>query len=119
MEPLRKVEYAVRFAAALSAWWLLLAIPVVVLFGAWIYRRQSRTVAPWNAWGLTLLRALIFAVAVFLAFRPSLIRREISTYIGRLVFLLDDSGSMGIKDPALPEQESDRKSTRLNSSHRT
>jgi hypothetical protein len=105
MEPLRTVEYAVRFAAALSAWWLLLAVPVVALLGVAIYRRQARTIAWGNAWGLTLLRAVILVAVVVLAFRPSLIRRETATYPGRLLLVLDDSASMGIRDPALPEDE--------------
>lgn len=103
MEPLRTVEFALRFAAAWSAWWLVPAVPLVVVLGAAIYRRQSRAIGPGHAWGLTVLRAVIMAAAVVLAFRPSLVRRDIATYPGRLLLLLDDSASMGIRDPALPE----------------
>ncbi|MEI8354463.1 MAG: hypothetical protein WCG22_08165, partial [Lentisphaerota bacterium] len=103
MEALRTVEYAVRFAAAWSAWWLLPAVLLVVLLGVVIYRRQSRSIARGHAWGLTLLRALILTAVVVLAFRPSLVRRETATYPGRLLLVLDDSASMGLHDPALPE----------------
>jgi cbb3-type cytochrome oxidase subunit 3 len=105
MEPLRTVEYAVRFAASLSAWWLLLAVPVVVLLGSWLYRLQARGASLGNVWGLTVLRTLILVGVVVLAFRPSLIRRNIVTYPARLLMVLDDSASMGIPDPALPEAE--------------
>ncbi len=94
-----------RFAAALSAWWLLLAVPLVVLLAVMLYRRQSRAITPGHAWGLTLLRAIILTVVVVLAFRPSLIRRDIATFPGRMLLVLDDSASMGIHDRALTEDE--------------
>jgi len=103
MDPIRTVEYAIRFAASWSAWWLLLAVPLAALLGVALYRRQSRGIAWGHAWGLALLRAVILAGVVVLAFRPSLIRRETATYPGRLLLVLDDSASMGIHDPALPE----------------
>ncbi|MFZ4395323.1 MAG: hypothetical protein ACOYOU_06810 [Kiritimatiellia bacterium] len=105
MEPLRTVEFALRFAATWSAWWLLLALPLVVLVSVALYRIQSRVIAWGHAWGLTLLRVVIMAAVVFLAFRPSLIRRDTATFPGRLLVVLDDSASMGIHDPALPEAD--------------
>ncbi len=105
MEPIRRIEYAMRFASGLSPWWLLPAVPVVVLLTVWIYRRQTRQIATGHAWGLTALRALVLALAVFLAFRPSLIRRDIATFPGRLLLVLDDSASMAVHDPELPEEE--------------
>ncbi|MEI6210394.1 MAG: hypothetical protein WCR06_02085 [bacterium] len=105
MEPLRTVEFALRFAATWSAWWLLLALPLVVLVCVALYRIQSRVIAWGHAWGLTLLRVVIMAAVVFLAFRPSLIRRDTATFPGRLLVVLDDSASMGIHDPALPEAD--------------
>lgn len=108
MDPLQKVEFAVSFAASLSAWWLLLAVPVVTGLAALFYIRQSRDVARGHAIGLTILRVLIMLAVLFLAFRPSLIRRVTSTYPGRLLFVLDDSGSMGVPDPALPDRDAAR-----------
>ena len=105
MEPLRTVRFAVRFAAALSAWWLLAAIPLVVGLGIFIYRRQSRSVAAGHARGLTALRALTLALGVFLAFRPSLVRRDTATYPARLLVVLDDSASLSVVDPALPVED--------------
>ncbi|MBM4163334.1 MAG: hypothetical protein FJ222_02685 [Lentisphaerae bacterium] len=105
MEALRTVEYAVRFAAAWSAGWLVPAVPLVAWLGVEIYRRQSRAIARGHAWGLIGLRVVILISVVVLAFRPSLIRRETSTYPGRLLLILDDSASMGVADPALPEGE--------------
>ncbi len=83
----------------------MLAIPIAVALCVVLYRRQSRTIAWGHAWGLTLLRIIIVVSVVILAFRPSLIRRDTSTYLGRLLVVLDDSASMGIADPALPEED--------------
>jgi hypothetical protein len=105
MDVLRTVEYAVRFAAAWSAWWLVPAVPLVAWLGAEIYRRQSRAIVRGHAWGLILLRMIILVSVVVLVFRPSLIRRETSTYPGRLLMILDDSASMGIVDSTLPDGE--------------
>jgi hypothetical protein len=105
MEPLRTIDFVIRFAAAWSAWWLLLAIPLVVALCVVLYRRQSRTIAWGHAWGLTILRIIIMVGVVFLAFRPSLIRRDTTTYLGRMLVVLDDSASMGIADPNLPVDE--------------
>lgn len=105
MEPIRTVEYALRFASTLSPWWLLLALPVVMALGVWLYRRQSRGIAAGHSWGLTVLRTVILLAIVVLAFRPSLVRRNIATYPGRFLVVLDDSASMGIHDPLLPEDE--------------
>ena len=105
MQPIRTVEYALRFASTISPWWLLLALPVVLVLGVWLYRRQSRGIAAGHSWGLTTLRTAILLAVVVLAFRPSLVRRNIATYPGRLLVLLDDYGSMGIPDPALPDDE--------------
>jgi len=94
-----------RFAAAWSAWWLVPLLPVAVLLAVLLYVRQSRAAARGHAWGLTALRAFVLAAAITLAFRPSLVRRDIATYPGRLLLVLDDSASMGIPDPALPEAD--------------
>ncbi|MDP6547244.1 MAG: hypothetical protein QGH60_25000, partial [Phycisphaerae bacterium] len=53
MEPTITVEFAVRFAAALSAWWLVLLVPVVAALCVLVYRRQSRSIDRRHAWGLT------------------------------------------------------------------
>lgn len=105
MQPLRTTEYALRFASAISPWWLLLALPIVLALGVGLYRRQSRGIASGHRWGLTALRTTILLAVVVLAFRPSLARRDIATYPGRLLVVLDDSASMGIPDPALPVDE--------------
>jgi hypothetical protein len=105
MEPTTTVEFAVRFAAALSAWWLVLLAPVVAALCVVVYRRQSRSIDRRHAWGLTALRVFVLVAVVVLAFRPSLVRRHIATYKGRLLVVLDDSASMAVKDPELPEGE--------------
>jgi hypothetical protein len=94
-----------RFASTVSPWWLLLVLPVVLALGIGLYRRQSRGIAGGHRWGLTALRTTILLAVVVLAFRPSLVRRNIATYPGRLLVVLDDSASMGIPDPDLPDDE--------------
>ncbi|MBM4149380.1 MAG: hypothetical protein FJ224_10090, partial [Lentisphaerae bacterium] len=79
MQPLRTTEYALRFASAISPWWLLLALPIVLALGVGLYRRQSRGIASGHRWGLTALRTTILLAVVVLAFRPSLVRRNIAT----------------------------------------
>lgn len=108
MEPLQKIEFALSFGATWSPWWLLLAVPVVAALAGIFYVRQSRAIARGHAWGLTILRVVIMLAVLVLAFRPSLIRRTISTYPARLLLVVDDSGSMGIPDPALPDRDAAR-----------
>ena len=105
MDPQTKVEFAVNFAATWSAWWLLLAVPVVVALAGAFYLRQTREIARGHAMGLTILRVFIMVTALFLAFRPSLIRRVTSTYAARLLMVFDNSGSMNVPDPALPDRD--------------
>lgn len=105
MHPLRSTEVSLQFAAPWSPWWLLLALPLAVGLGLWLYRRQTREVVRWQAVGLIALRGLLLAGLVFIIFRPSLLWRTILTYPGRIVLLLDDSGSMGVHDTGLTPTE--------------
>ena len=89
MEPSRTVEFAMRFAAALSAWWLLAAVPLVVLIGVVFYRRQSRSIGQGHAWGLTALRAVMLAFVVLLGasapFSPVLFEHGVDAISGTRV----------------------------------
>jgi len=105
MDPLKKIEFAVSFAASWSAWWLLLAVPALAALAGVFYLRQARGIARGHAVGLTILRTFIMVLVLFLAFRPSLIRRVTSTYAARLLMVFDNSGSMNVPDPALPERD--------------
>ncbi len=105
MEPLRNITWGLQFAAQQSPLWLLLLIPVVAALAWYLYRRQSHDVAPVHAVGLAVLRCLLVVVLMFLAFRPSLVRKEILRFPARLLVLFDDSESMSVPDPRLPASE--------------
>ncbi len=105
MEPLRNITWGLQFAAQRSPLWLLLVIPLVAALAWYLYRRQSRDVAPVHAIGLALLRCLLVVVLAFLAFRPSVIRQEVLRFPGRLLVLFDDSGSMSVPDPHMPPHD--------------
>lgn len=105
MQPLRTTELALQFAAPLSPWWLLLLLPLVTVLGVWLYRCQWQELSRSQATGLVLLRCLLLAGLVFIAFRPSLLWRTILTFPGRIVLLLDDSESMQANDTGLTEGE--------------
>lgn len=105
MEPLRNITWGLQFAAQHSPLWLLLLIPLVAALAWYLYRRQSRDVAPFHAIGLAVLRCLLVVVLMFLAFRPSVVRQEILRFPGRLLVLFDDSGSMSVPDPRMSAHE--------------
>lgn len=101
MEPQRTTELAIQFAAQVSAWWLLPALVVAVVVVRAVMAREMASVSRVNAWGLFLVRALAVLLLVVLAFRPSVVLREILTYVGRVVVLVDDSMSMAATDPGM------------------
>ncbi len=96
---------ALQFAAPLSPLWLLALVPLVVLAGLWLYRGQWKDVSRWQAAGIMILRCTLLAGLVFIAFRPSLLRRIVLTFPGRIVLLLDDSESMTAGDTGLSDTE--------------
>ncbi len=103
MKPTESIEYALRFAAGLSAWWLLALLPLAAAAGWWLYRVQFKNVARPSQLVLLALRIFLIAMLVFLAFRPSLVRRQVLTYPGRVLMLVDDSLSMSTADNALTD----------------
>ncbi len=105
MQPIRTTELELLFAAALSPGWLLLFLPLALAAGWFLYRAQGRALARLHAVGLLVLRGVLLAGLVFLAFRPSLLWRRILTYPGRVVLLLDDSQSMSARDTRLGDAE--------------
>ncbi len=101
MEPIVTSELELQFAAPLSAWWLLLLLPLLAL-GCWLlYRNQYKSIPRHSVLGLTALRLLLLGGLAVLAFRPNLIRRRILTFPGRILFVIDDSESMTAKDTCM------------------
>ncbi len=113
MESIRTTELALNFASRLSPWWLTVLLPLAVLAGLWLYRGPWKDIPRWQAAGILILRSVLLAGLVFLAFRPSLQLRTILTYPGRIVLLLDDSESMTASDTGLSEAEALRLSRNL------
>ncbi len=113
MQPIRTTELALNFASSLSPWWLTVLLPLAVLAGLWLYRGPWKDIPRWQAAGILILRSILLAGLVFLAFRPSLQLRTILTYPGRIVLLLDDSESMTAADTGLSDTEALRLSRNL------
>lgn len=105
MEPIRKTRIAIQFASQLSPWWLLVLVPVVLLLAWRLYRNQWRDISRRHALCLLGLRCVLLAAVVILIFRPSLILREILTYPGRVLLVIDDSDSMIARDPGYSDVE--------------
>ena len=79
MKPHETIEYALRFAAQLSAWWLLALLPLAAVIGWRLYRGQFKNIGRHSAIALMILRVFLLAALVFLAFRPTLVRRQVLT----------------------------------------
>jgi len=105
VRPTETIEYALRFAVPLSPWWLVVLLPLAAATGWALYRIQFRSVARKHAAALLGLRIGLMMFLVFLAFRPSLVRRKVLTYDGRILLVWDDSESMGAKDNAIADAE--------------
>jgi len=105
VRPSETIEYSLRFAAAASPWWLALLLPLAAAAGWALYRAQFRSVARPHAAVLAGLRMALLAGLVFLAFRPSLVRRRVLTYEGRVLLVVDDSESMATPDNRLGDAE--------------
>ncbi len=101
-----ETRYAVTidFASALSPWWLLAALPLLVGLMAWLYLRQLSGIRRIHRRLLLALRLLTVATVVFLVFRPRLDLERITDYGGRFEVLVDNSLSMGIADQHLNDQ---------------
>jgi len=95
----------VRFAGALSPWWLLIALPALLLLGWYLYRKQFEGLDRGTALGLFGLRALLLGGLLVLAFQPNLVCRNVKTYPGRVLVAVDDSESMTAADNAMPPAE--------------
>ena len=94
MKVLQTVEWSVKYAGPISAGWM---IPLMLLaaLAAWLlYRNQFQGLTRGQRVGLVTLRVALLVALVFIAFKPTLIFRRILTYPGRILMLLDDSGSM-------------------------
>jgi hypothetical protein len=98
MSPIVTTEYNLTFGLPISPWWLLLALPAVCALGLLLYRGQGKRVDHRHFAALRILRLLLLAGLVFLAFRPSLIHRLVRRYPGRVLLVLDDSASMETRD---------------------
>ncbi|MCZ7649475.1 MAG: hypothetical protein M5U26_30160 [Planctomycetota bacterium] len=103
MEPTPATQWEVQFAAPLSPWWLLALLPLAGWLAWRLYRAQARAVEPPHGRLLGALRAALLLAVVALAFRPSLIRRTVLDYPGRVVVVVDDSESMTARDTSDPD----------------
>ena len=99
-------DLALRFTADLSPWWLLLLLPIVGLIVWRLYRSEWHAITGKRHRHILLaMRLVLVLLVVLLAFRPDLIQRQVLTYPGRTLVVIDDSASMPAADTALPVAE--------------
>jgi hypothetical protein len=113
VKPQQTSEFLLHFGAPWSPGWLAVVVPVVVLAGAWLARRQFPNLPRWQVVGLLGLRLGLLAALAFLLFRPTVVYRKILTYAGRVVVLLDNTASMTAKDTGYTDAEAARMARRL------
>ncbi len=95
-----RLEFSVP-GLLVAAFVAVLAVGVV-----WIYRRESGSPPRWLKGGLVALRCVSIALVLALLFEPILATEKLEDKRPMVVFLLDDSMSMGIKgsEYASPEK---------------
>lgn len=105
MTPEQSTSFVLRFGAALSPWWLLLAIPLVAVAAWGLYRAEWPQVDRRHRLPLLALRVALVTLAVLLVFQPSLVHQRTLTYPGRELLVVDDSPSMAVHDSRLTDAE--------------
>ncbi|MCJ8330549.1 MAG: hypothetical protein MJH11_11260 [Lentisphaeria bacterium] len=98
MTPDIQSHYDLQFTAPVSAWFLVLLIPLAVAGVIWLYKNQYKGQSRPVIIGLTALRLLLVLSIVIILFRPNLIYRQTLSYKGRVIFLFDNSESMSTSD---------------------
>ncbi len=111
---LMHVAGAIRFAGDLHP---LLVIGVALAAAslvAWLYLRESRTVASPYSFLLPSLRASAVALAILILAAPVWHRRVTVGTLGQVIFAVDTSQSMSLNDSAEPDSNPSRLDRALN-----
>lgn len=98
--------------------WLPILVPTLILglvYVVWMYIRDSRTVGPWWATFLGVLRAIVYVILALVFLLPALQTWEKYEARSRVLLLVDLSGSMNVTDEQPSESTPPEKlPTRLN-----
>lgn len=90
-------EFSLRLNRSPEGWQVFLLVVVVLVFVAWIYRRDGReTASPYLRGFLAVLRALLLALAIAVLTEPVLLATHIETRRSAVLVLVDDSFSMDL-----------------------
>ncbi len=92
------VSQVVRLSPAFPMWAVAIAVAVVVELILWLYRYEAGAVAPQRARWIIGLRLAALAVLVWILIEPVWVRKEERKIQREVVVVMDDSGSMQLKD---------------------
>ena len=105
---------SIRFAGDLHPAWVIGVALVTASAVAWLYLRETRTVAsPYN-FVLPALRASAVALAILILAAPVWHRRVTVGTLGQVIFAVDTSQSMSMNDSAEPDSNPSRLDRALN-----
>lgn len=102
MRPTRTLEMSLHFASRLSPAWLLLAMPLVLGLGFFLYYREINILPRRRITVLCALRLTLLGLVVLAVFMPNLDIVKRLVFPGRIVILVDNSESMTIADSSMP-----------------
>jgi len=92
-----ETELSLRLNRPLDEWQYLLLAVLVIVYVAWIYRRDGRgTASPYLRAFLGLLRAALLVLAMFILLEPVLLATHTETRRSAVLVLVDDSFSMDL-----------------------
>ena len=102
MSPLEFTDWRLAFESPVSPWWLVLILPALTWLVWRTYRSELAEQPRWVRFTLRSMRiGLVLAVAVLLL-RPALYLTRTWVYPARVLYVIDDSQSMSVKDSRLP-----------------
>ncbi len=105
MEAITESQYFIRWTGPFSPWWLLVALPVLLLLSWYLYKIQFKGLSRGTKTALMAMRWIILGAVCVLIFRPNLVNQLVTTYPGRIVVAVDDSESMLAADNRLSDKE--------------
>mgnify|MGYP006285838417 CR=1 FL=1 len=98
MSPLETTTWRLGFASDVSAWWLVVLLPVLAWLVWRVYRLQLGRQGGLAQGVLSTLRVAFVLVLVVLIFRPVVRLTHTSVFPPRILHVVDDSQSMSVRD---------------------
>ncbi|MFP4027401.1 MAG: hypothetical protein ACLFWL_06385 [Candidatus Brocadiia bacterium] len=101
MQARETTQFVLRFTGPFSPLWLVVALPILLGLGWYLYKKQVEGVGRGTAAGLLAIRGVLVAGLLVLLFRPNLVHRRVLEYPGRILVAVDDSESISTSDNAM------------------